>query len=186
MKPFDFVQLALLALGGEVRGKTNLQKKVYFLGELTGRLDDLGYRAHFYGPYSDDVAISVDDLKAIGFVDQNVVTGDTVDESGFERRRYDYQLTGAGRRVAESKCRQNAELWKSLHEAAQLLQSAGEVNYMQLSIAAKTYFLLGEKHTAASNEELARLASRFGWRVSPEEVQHAASYLKRLGLVTTD
>ena len=52
----DFVQLSLLAMGGQIQGKTNVQKKVYFLGLITDCLDDLGYRAHFYGPYSDEVA----------------------------------------------------------------------------------------------------------------------------------
>jgi uncharacterized protein YwgA len=51
----EFVQLSMLAMGSEIQGKTKLQKTVYFLGLMTGCLDDLGYRAHFYGPYSDEV-----------------------------------------------------------------------------------------------------------------------------------
>ena len=70
MNARDFVQLALIAMDGEIRGKTKLQKTVYFLGLLTGSLDDLGYRAHFYGPYSDDVAEAVGWLKTIGTADQ--------------------------------------------------------------------------------------------------------------------
>jgi len=31
MMPYDFVHLTLLAVDGEVRGKTKLQKTVYFL-----------------------------------------------------------------------------------------------------------------------------------------------------------
>jgi hypothetical protein len=42
-----FVQLGLLALGGNVQGKTKLQKSMYFLGEMTGCLEELGYRAHY-------------------------------------------------------------------------------------------------------------------------------------------
>ena len=35
MTPYDFVQLTLYAAGGKIRGKTRLQKTVYFLGLLT-------------------------------------------------------------------------------------------------------------------------------------------------------
>jgi uncharacterized protein YwgA len=52
----DFVTLTLLIADGEIRGKTKLQKMVYFYGLMTSQLNELGYRAHFYGPYSDDVA----------------------------------------------------------------------------------------------------------------------------------
>src|SRR5262249_40853843 len=69
MDPNDFVVLAILAMGGEIQGKTKFQKAVYFLGLLTGCIDDLGYRAHFYGPYSDDVANAIDRLRTIGAVD---------------------------------------------------------------------------------------------------------------------
>jgi hypothetical protein len=54
---------------------------------------------------------------------------------------------------------------------------------MKLSIAAKTYFMLGEKKGPATHEELARLAHRFGWEVSPEQIREAARYLHQLDLV---
>lgn len=183
MKTVDFVHLALLALGGEVHGKTNLQKKLYFVGLLTGKLDELGYRPHFYGPYSEDVAMAVEDLKTVGFLDQSVVGPFAVDTAGFELKRYDYRLNEVGTRVAQERARLNPDLWAHLERAAGVLRTAGDLDYMKLSIAAKTYFMLGQHRKAASNEELARLAVRFGWRVSPDEVQEAARYLQKLDLV---
>ena len=50
-----FVQFGLLALGGMFKGKPSYQKSMYFLGLMTGCLEDLGYRAHYYGPYSEDI-----------------------------------------------------------------------------------------------------------------------------------
>lgn len=186
MNTLDFVHLALLALGGSVNGKTNLQKKVYFLGVLTREIDGLGYHPHYYGPYSESVATSVEDLKAIGFVEQNVVSAFGVGSTDFERRRYDYRLTEAGRTAAESKCGRFPEPWHRLQEAAESLKEAGNPDYMKLSIAAKTFFLLGEQKKPATQNELARLAPRFGWRVSGEEINDAAKYLGVLGLVEID
>ena len=182
METKDFATLALLAVGGEIHGKTKLQKTVYLLGLMTDHLDDLGYRAHFYGPYSDDVAEAVTTLKTIGAIDQNV-TDWGYDQSGFEVRRYDFRLNEQGKRFAQAKVRRNPKLWSKLQEAAKMLQEAGTMDYMQMSIAAKTYFLLGRKKGRASMAELAQLAPRFGWHVTPQQVQQAARYLNRLGLV---
>src|SRR5438309_12096004 len=102
MKTYDFVHLSLLAVGGEIRGKTKLQKTVYFLGLMTGCLDDLGYRAHFYGPYSDDVADAIGWLSTIGAVNQTSAGVGTVDHSGFEIRRHDFRLNEQGRQFAEA------------------------------------------------------------------------------------
>jgi hypothetical protein len=184
MKTFDFVQLAISALGSEIQGKTNLQKRIFFLGELTGQLDELGYRPHFYGPYSDDVAAAVEDLKTVGFLDQNVQSSAGYDESGFERRRYDYQLTETGRSVANAKKARNAELWTQLGKAVDKLKSAGDLDYMRLSLAAKIYFLLGKQQGEATRDQLARLARQFGWRVTPKEITDAGTFLEQLGLVT--
>ena len=183
MEAYDFVQLTMLAMGGEIKGKTKLQKTAYFLGLMTGCLDDLGYRAHFYGPYSDDVAQAIDRLKTIGAVDQNVRGGGAVDKSGFEVCRYDFSLNDEGKELAEETLRQHSQLWSKLLDAAKVFNRAGDLDYMRLSIAAKTYFMLGEKKGPATHEELARLAHRFGWEVSPEQIQEAAQYLSQLKLV---
>lgn len=184
MNSTDFVHLAIAALGGKVHGRTSLQKKVYFLGLLTDSLPELGYRPHFYGPYSDEVSAAVADLRAVGYIQEDVQSAGTHDNAGFERRVYDYKLTDAGSRVAASKAVQSAELWAKLQAGASVLSRAGEQNYMKLSVAAKTYFLRGQKQTAVSDSELADLAKRFGWNVSPAEVREAASYLTSLGLLS--
>ncbi len=183
MTPADFVHLSLHALGGEIQGKTMLQKKVYFLGVFTDMLNQLGYRPHFYGPYSDDVAQAVQELRTIGYVEQQIRSAGSSDAAGFERCRYDYHLTDAGTRVAKSKAAANRILSTELQRVADRLNRAGNVNYMKLSVAAKTYFLLGQTGVRPSEDELARLASKFGWRVTPEETSEAAVFLDKLGLM---
>ena len=183
MNTYDFVHLALLALDGEIRGKTKLQKTVYFLGVLTNSVDELGFHAHYYGPYSEEVADAIGRLTALGFVDQNIAGGGAVNEFGFEVARYDYRLNDDGRAIAQHKAKQHPEEMQSLCDAASKLKLAGERNYVELSIAAKTYFMLGRKDHATM-DELVRQARRFGWTVSEEEVRGAGQYLQRLGLVT--
>jgi uncharacterized protein YwgA len=178
----NFVTLTLLAVGGEIGGKTKLQKTVYFLGLMADCSEDLGYRAHFYGPYSDEVANAVTWLKTIGAIDQNI-TSWGCDPSGFEARRYDYRFNDQGRRFAEAKARQNPALYERLQKAEEVLRQAGDIGYMEMSVAAKTYFLLGRKKGRASTGELAQLAPKLGWSVTPKQAQRAAQYLNQLGLV---
>lgn len=182
MNANDFVTMTLLAVDNPVRGKTKLQKTVYLLGALTECLDDLGYRPWFYGPYSDDVDAAVTWLKSIGAVDQNISSWG-VDQSGFEVRRHDFQLNARGKKLADSTAQRYPDLWPKLQVFAKRLKEAGEIDYMEMSVAAKTYFMLGRKSWRASMSELAELAPRFGWQVAPKQVENAAKYLSRLGLV---
>lgn len=183
MNAYDFVQLSLLAMDGEIRGKTRLQKTVYFLGVLSGHADELGYHPHFYGPYSDAVADGVDRLRGLGFVDQSIVGGGAGGCSGFEMARYDFRLNEQGRRVAEMKKRHLGEEWQKIKRAADALKAAGEIDYVGLSIAAKTHFMLGESRGRATIADLALLARRFGWSVTEDQLRGSAEYLERLGLV---
>ncbi len=178
----DFVAMTLLASGGHVQGKTKLQKLVYFVGVLTDSLEELGYRPHFYGPYSDDVAYAITQLKAIGALDQ-VVSDRGYDRSGFEVRRYDFTLNNSGKRYTDGVARQCPQLWGRIQAAVRAYNELGDRDYMTLSIAAKTYFLVGHKKAPATDDELAELASNFGWTVSPDQVRDAVDYLVSLGVV---
>jgi uncharacterized protein YwgA len=178
----DFVLLSLSAIGGKIEGKTKLQKTIYFLGILTDSIVELGYDAHYYGPYSEEVNNAITYLMTIGVLEQSTCGGST-DPAGFSVIRYDFRLTESGQRMAESQKKKNLAFWDKISEAANKFQQMGNLNYIQLSIAAKTYFMLGKKRNRATNEELASLAPKFGWNVTPEEIYESAQYLKKLGLV---
>ncbi|MCK4850018.1 MAG: hypothetical protein KAT11_01645 [Phycisphaerae bacterium] len=183
MNAYDFVHIAMLALGGEIKGKTKLQKTIYFMGIMSGSLRDLGYQPHFYGPFSADVADAVGRLKSVGFIHETSEATGFIDKSGFEQVRYDYRLSTLGRLIAQKKAKRRPGLWKKIKLAARQLKDAGDPDYLKLSIAAKTYFLLGEKKGAASYHKLAKLASKFGWSVKDTQVKEAAQFLKNIELV---
>ena len=182
MKVYDFVQLVLLAADGRVEGRTKLQKLVYFSGVLSGRLAELGYRPHFYGPYSAQVSASVKELVSLKFLRQSISTGGALDRSGFEIARYDYVLTKDGRRLAIEKKRLLPKTWRRIKHAVTRIETGRPVDYVRLSIAAKTYFLRGRETREMTPEELNRLCHRFGWKVSPEELKEAISWLDSVGI----
>jgi uncharacterized protein len=185
MNAYDFVQLVLLALGGQICGRTKLQKTIYFLGVLTGTLEELGYRPHYYGPYSDAVAAAVNRLKSLGFVRESSLHTGTVDGEGFEVARHDFTLTDEGRAIAQQKAEQNTYIWQKIQKAVNRFQQGGDLDYMRMSVAAKTFFILSGSKKPATVAELSESAKKLGWNPKPQEISASVGFLEKLGLVST-
>jgi uncharacterized protein YwgA len=181
MKTYDFVHLVLNAAGGHIEGRTKLQKMVYFAGVLTKNEPELGYRAHFYGPYSSEVAAAVDKLRALNFLQQTVAGGGLLDRRGFEVARFDYQLTDDGKLIAEEKAKADPDTWKLIKAAVNRLVKSDSNDYVKLSIAAKAFFL---RRTAGkpTSEDLTKISRHFGWDVSQDEYDQALDWLKSIRL----
>ena len=97
----DFLLLAYEAFGGKFDGKTILQKRLFFLSVIVAG-DDLGYKPHYYGPYSSQVTEANSDLKSLGLVEEAVTKYGT-DNRGFEVMRSDFKLTKAGQGIPNRK-----------------------------------------------------------------------------------
>lgn len=185
MTTYDFVHLVIHACGDRVEGRTKLQKTVYFVGVLTQMLDSLGYRPHFYGPFSPDVASAVEDLRGLNFLKQETQAFSSRDSRGFEVARFDYCLTNDGKEIAQEKVGENPAEWSAIQRAVKRLQSVKADDYMKLSIAAKAYFMLGKSAKPMTPEMLSKTAQRFGWKVTESELNEASDWLTELGLVET-
>ena len=77
--------------GKSFRGRTILQKKLYFLSVLN-RQHDLGFRPHYYGPYSRLVAENLDILVYARFLKEVTETFPTDRNIFGEIRRHTYSL----------------------------------------------------------------------------------------------
>lgn len=187
MKPYDFVHLALYAAGGHIEGRTKLQKLVYFVGALTGELSNLGYRPHYYGPFSPSVAGAVQELCGLQFLDQKISSEETRDDQGFEVARYDYVLTDAGKLVAAEKAATHSEFWSKLSDAMKVFQSARVDDYVRLSIAAKTHLINEITGMALSSDALREKAAEHGWTgFSQNQYEDAMTFLRCVGLSTAN
>jgi uncharacterized protein YwgA len=185
MQPSDFVLLAYDALGGKINGSTNLQKKVYFLSIMLDR-EDFGYDAHYYGPYSPLVASVNRELKSLGFIQESVASSGAYDQRGFEVARHDFELTDDGRSIVCSIKKRHSSESLALQNAAKKLEALGDIDYVQLSIAAKAYFLLCQTGKPTTNSELAKMARKFNWKVSETDIQRAVESLYKLGLAAVN
>ena len=94
MYTIDILLLVVKEAGESgLRGRTLLQKKVYFLSELMKV--DLGFSAHYYGPYSGSVAGNLASLVSHGFIKENTEVFETTPPRNVfgEIHRHTYFLT---------------------------------------------------------------------------------------------
>ena len=183
MKTYDFVHLVLYAAGGRIEGRTKLQKLVYFAGVLTEMHEDLGYRAHYYGPYSSKVTQAIDELRGLGFLEQHKAGAGQMDPRGFEFARYDYALTADGMKIAEEKSRLRGNAWEMIREAFSRIETADSSDYLKLSIAAKAFFLVRRAKEPVTDDRLVQMCQNLGWKVSQDQITEAIQWLKSVSLV---
>jgi uncharacterized protein YwgA len=152
------------------------------LGILTGNLDELGYRPHYYGPYSATVGDAVARLKALNFVQESSLHTGVVDDSGFEIARHDFLLTDEGKRIAKQKSDQYPAVWKKIQGSVTRFKQGGDLDYMKMSVAAKTFFMLSAAGRPATTLELSESAKKLGWNPKPQEINESIDFLEKLGL----
>ena len=177
----DVLILAYKAFEGGMKGKTLLQKRIYFLSVMLGL--DLGYEAHYYGPYSEQVATLNMEMKSLGYLSESSSAWG-YDQRGFEMARHDFKLTDAGNRLAERKGERDPALWSKIEKAALVVKQAGDLDYMELSIAAKAYFVLNQLNGKAALEDIAGMLPRFGWKVTEAQLEKATEFLCKADLIT--
>jgi uncharacterized protein YwgA len=164
MTTYDFVHLVISAAGGRIEGRTKLQNVVYFVGVLTEWVQNLGYRPHYYGPFSPAVAGAVQELRGLKFLEQHISANDTTEEGGFEMTRYTYTLTPEGKQVADEKAAQWPNEWARITAAVRRLNESDVRDYVRLAIAAKTDLLARQTSEPLSESALRKKATEHGWK----------------------
>jgi uncharacterized protein YwgA len=180
VKSRDVVLLLIEAYGG-IRGRTLLQKICYFADVKVSL--GLGFRPHYYGPYSATVEEALGELKALGFVSEEIIGYGVVQNPGFgEFRRYDYRLTKDGERIVNQVKANYPDIYRRISEIAQWIKDCGNPDYRELSLAAKTCFILKKQDKPVTFAELEREARKFNWDLPTDSINKAVECLNKLRL----
>ena len=159
------------AQDGVVKGRTLLQKKLYFLGDLSD--EDYGFSPHYYGPYSELVAQQVEALAKMsaGFIDEGVVGLAGTGGPFGERVRYDLGLSTAGKKVL----RKRKDILSPYQDHLDRINGHSIANNVKLmSAAAKAHFIVTE-HGPATVKDIQQRALGLGWRVSRDQIQKSST-----------
>ena len=165
-----------------IRGKTFLQKRLYFTGVFMER--ELGHRPHFYGPYSPLVESNLGLLREYGLIEQKVVPLRV--NAGEVIERHDLVITNEGKQFADEVRELNPELAKEVESAIAKIERAGDINPAMLAVAAKVHFIVNnraDRDIPFTFERIQQAASELGWVVDPQTAEKAAEFLQELGLV---
>jgi hypothetical protein len=92
-------------------------------------------------------------------------------------------LTDAGKLVAEEKTKEHFEAWKRIEAAVKSLKETRVEDYVKLSVAAKSYFLLKSSGGNATPEERSLQTPKFGWAVSADQFRDADRLLQSINLI---
>jgi uncharacterized protein len=176
----DLVLFAHDAFRGRISGRTALQKIVYFLSVILE--EDAGYNPHYYGPYSPKVAEANSELKELNYINEkSSVYGYT--SQGFEMIKYDYCLTPDGLNLLERKKKLHSSEWESVSKIADKILKAGNMDYMELAMAAKAYIIIDREGGKADKAVIKSKAKQLGWSISDAGLDNALTFLEKIELV---
>lgn len=180
MRLTDLILIVIDHNKGKFIGRTLLQKAIFFINELADQ--NISFRPHYYGPYSSEVAVALENLVGIGFLNE---TGERF-SGGWnvwgEVKRYTFELTGEGKEIVQTikKTNEYKDIKKTLKKLGEFAESK---DYDKLSKAAKIYHIVKSKGKI-TEANIKKEASRLGWFLKHEEIDEMSSLLEKLNLIT--
>jgi len=160
--------------------RTALQKLAYF---ATRRgLLRASFEAHYYGPYSSDVASTLEDLASAGLVLESVKSWVPA-ESPWEGKKYEYTILPGLERLEDVVSSRELRGAKNLQELVGLCAQITELDPKSLSAAAKVHFILEMEKRSLFDAEIREEAGKLGWKLSDQEIEGSVvGLLSALGL----
>lgn len=177
----DAALVALDAAEGTIEGRTAMQKIMYFVSVALDR--DFGHRAHYYGPFSRTVEGALT-LSALG--EDVIERVELLPEwsSGRDLRKYTYELTPDGEKVAEAAAKEHPEEAATVRETVEAVRSVvPDLDQYTLSMAAKVDYIVYQQtdRERIPLSEIPKLANQLGWRISEPQVEKSVELLTKLG-----
>ncbi len=183
MKPYKAILLTLHAnedlsngsgAGDMPINRTAMQKLVYL--ESQKRLCDASYRAHYYGPYSEDVAEGLMTLWAFGYVRE--------DAPNYDTRAYTYTLESGGRRLGKKLASgEHDKEYAVIRSIVNTCRTQCSLQQIKLSRAAKIHYLQNEhKMRTHDPAKFVTLGKQLGWELKKRDIGAGLKLLQALGL----
>ena len=173
----EFLLVLLGKWGGNISGRTLLQKRAYFVQQISAQ-EFVAFRPHFFGPFSPEIDSAIGLLVELGFVKEEEIRF-----SSDERVRYDYSLTDDGRRLVQSLVDAHADIAVQIQGAVERISQSGNLDYNQLSLAAKIAHIVESESRPMTAGDISSRAAELGWRVNPGVVLPVAGFLQSLDLI---
>jgi hypothetical protein len=154
--------MEFFSVASEVTGRKKLQKMIYILQKCKLPFEEK-FEYHFYGPYSEELTLRVEELCNLGFLEE-------VKEEKSNYFQYHYSITGDG----EVFLQQFASHLPGLEQKVKLLNQQSS-RFLELA-ATMLYFEALPKSEAA--EKVSKVKSTQNY--SAEEIDQAWEFIRRI------
>lgn len=171
---FDILLMILHDVPEGIRGKTAIQKIAYFTSIKLKF--NMNYFAHFYGPYSRDVANTLQALSDFNFIEEKKF------RTRNNRYMHIFSLNDDGKKVIDGIINNNLDAYKNIQEVVTAIEPYDQ-NINILSWAAKIYYILNETGKSITEKEIIKLARQHDWKLTENEIQSAKRLLLELKFV---
>lgn len=166
MKAEDIVVNLIALHGGELVGRTHMQKGAYLLHRCGGDFD-LPFIYHHYGPYSSDLAAGCTDARAEGRIEIEEKTGR-------------YGICYAVFRTTETEKVEKPVGGLPADKARRLIEEIKKVSDIVLELAAAIVFLRDEG--GYGEQAVKETETRKPIKATPERIRKALDLIRDIGL----
>jgi uncharacterized protein YwgA len=176
------------ANGGQLEGRTRLQKLAYFVSKDSSNYK-IDFNPHYYGPFSSEIDDALQTLVSFGLVEETARTPSLSERSAlvFEPKLYSYSLTEKGNAILRSKIsKSDAEYKRIQQEIGKIKSRRGGFQTKTLAAASKIDFILSLLKRKASYQEISAEARKLGWNLAPSEIAEVTAFLVQMGYATED
>ncbi len=180
MDEFDGVLAMLNAVGGQIPGRTTIQKLGYF-----ATLRDAiraHYRPHYYGPYSADIAGAIQTLVSYGFIEERVETAVAPESAttSDDWKRYTYSLTTDGEGLVQRLEKEHASEFRKIEGIVSICRDTANLDSKTLSWAAKIHYIRTLEKKDMSHDDIQETARTLNWDLTENQIERGMNLLKNL------
>lgn len=179
MDVYEIIESILDANGGEIRGRTAIQKLVYLAHHTIPQLEVPQYKPHYYGPFSSELGLALEKLVSYSFVSETKIPG-TMNEG------HNYRLTEDGQKVIDAIKNEKKEDYEKIKQLVDTCKEFCDLKIAPLSYASKIFYMLdaqGKDSEKLTTKDAVKNAKELGWKVSSDNVEQGAKLLEKLELV---
>ncbi len=180
MNVYDVIALTIHSNEDVISNRTTMQKLVYFNSIMIKGVKVRPYAHHFYGPFSGEVAVALEEMSAFSYLNE-------IRHSGFYES-YTYELTTKGKEYAKIVSEQYPDEFKKITDIVTTCKDFCELKANPVSYAAKAHYVLVNTEECRTGQytidDVSRAAANFDWNISKDDVEKGISLLQKLNLVS--
>lgn len=177
MDVYDTIIAIIDCNDGQISGRTAIHKLAFFIDQLIPEIEIPPHKPHFYGPFNEEIAVSLEKLVSYSFLEERKIPGYRYDS-------YQYRLTPDGGDMARTLESENPTTYRRIDEIIETCNDFCGLRAAPLSYAAKIYYMLkmhpGSKMTY---EDAVNEGKKLDWNLSQSNAEQGVKLLERLHLV---